>query len=1322
VGAGILLVAGTGAGASIWLLPAAAVCLAAAWRRARRAPAVLVAVALLLAVAAQLHLRLEARRWRSHSEQRVGAALEGLELRARRLYSILQDLSLKAAALPDAPAALSGDTAALGRLFRELERLRAPLRERPAVGIDTPQMTTVAWSGRLGNTVALRGLLADRPDIYLLEGNVTTTLVGHAPIRGPAGQPLGHAIASLPLAVRRNISNDFLRDFDVLAAGDPGVELRYLDARSDDGQPRAAFPPLDPALAAREGVLRTPRGSALAVVRVTAPALPAVQSQLLARYRRLIALVLLAAIAVALWQRRPPSAGVVLLAATGGRGLLLALGVPAPAPGSTVLSPEIYASPLLGPLLRSPLDLFLTAAWLLVAVVALWRLTAPALGRHASWRWAPAAVVLAAAALAAVFHLVSDTLANTALEIDAIPLLPQSPAHLLIQVSLLFMLASALIVVTLGLTTLPRLSRAPSSLALHLLVGPALVVLLTLPRPASWPPPPLVPAAILVLAGALLAGWRDGWELRLRSASPGTRAALVLLAVAGLALVLYPSLNHYASVATRARIETDYAPLVERQPQWREYMLAETRRRVDSLRLLGDAAPPGAQMPGVEELAFAVWSATDLAAFGLSSAVEIQDARGAVISRFALNLPSLAGPPQDVPPNDGWRVSPERLTLASAEQGVLHARRRLSYDGQTHGGVHVFVADDYWNLPFLRGRDPYSILFRTASPPAARERPVALVVYGEHRDVVFSSVDHPPLLEPSLAARLTTGMGQWTRLPVDGQPHHAYVFRSGDQIHVLAYPELTAARYVADMVEAAAGVSLVGVLVFLALVSVRTLLGRRSLSLGTMVRTVKSRFALRVFVAFIVLAALPVVVLQVVVRDFLLDRLDREFQEQALERAAVAKKAVEDFAFFQRGEAASGQPVTDAAMVWLSSVVRNDLDVFERGRLLASSKRELYASGLLAPRVSGAVFRDLVLEGRSSVLRRERIGDFTYLVASVPVRLEKGEPGILAIPLALRQREVQATVADLDRTIRLAAVGFLALAAALAQSLARRISGPISELTRATRRIAQGDLDARVTARSQDELQRLVESFNQMAGDLDRQRRDLERSNRLAAWAEMARQVAHEVKNPLTPIQLSAEHLRRVYHDPDVDFARALESCTQTILKQVGNLRGMVTEFSSFARPPATELEPVDPGALVADVVRPYAEALPPGVHLSVEAPSGLPPVRGDRRLLHRAVVNLVENALQAVGERGEVAVLARTLDGRVEIDVRDSGPGIAPELREKVFEPFFSTKTTGSGLGLALVRKIAEDHGGGVSLDSAAGRGTRALLWLPASARDNDT
>jgi signal transduction histidine kinase len=457
-----------------------------------------------------------------------------------------------------------------------------------------------------------------------------------------------------------------------------------------------------------------------------------------------------------------------------------------------------------------------------------------------------------------------------------------------------------------------------------------------------------------------------------------------------------------------------------------------------------------------------------------------------------------------------------------------------------------------------------------------------------------------------------------------------------------------------------------------------------------------------------------VVVLQAVVGRFVAERLRREADSQALDLAAVARRAVEDFALFQRDEAPGDAPVTDAALVWVSSLIRNDLDVFGGGRLLASSKRELYASGLLAPRVPGPVLRELVLEERPFSLRQEQIGGFAYQVVSVPVRLDSPAPGVLSIPLALRQRDVEQVVRDLERTVRLAAALFLGAAAAIALSVSRRISGPVRDLTRATGRVAAGDFATRVAAPAGDELGRLGDAFNRMAEELQGQRADLERSNRLAAWAEMARQVAHEIKNPLTPIQLSAEHLRRVFGDPRHDFGRVLETCTATILEQVRSLREIATEFSAFARPPAQSPEDVALGALLEKVASRYRRVLPEGVSLSLEMAPEVPPVRGDRRLLERAVVNLIENALQAVGDSGSIRVGLRLAEDGALIEVEDSGPGLDAEARARVFEPFFSTRSAGSGLGLALVKKIAEDHGGSAALRSGPGEPTRATLRLP--------
>ncbi len=196
------------------------------------------------------------------------------------------------------------------------------------------------------------------------------------------------------------------------------------------------------------------------------------------------------------------------------------------------------------------------------------------------------------------------------------------------------------------------------------------------------------------------------------------------------------------------------------------------------------------------------------------------------------------------------------------------------------------------------------------------------------------------------------------------------------------------------------------------------------------------------------------------------------------------------------------------------------------------------------------------------------------------------------MPLANRQRDIDREIDDLDRGVHLLALMFILVGAGMGLYMAERIADPVRRLTRATRRIARGDFDAQIAVKSSDELRRLVDAFNSMAAELKAQRAQLERTHRLEAWAEMARQVAHEIKNPLTPIQLSAEHLLRVHADRGQPMGEVLESCVTTILGQVRLLRQISGEFSSFASSPTAKLAPVDVPELVAEVVDPYRTGL----------------------------------------------------------------------------------------------------------------------------------
>ena len=257
-------------------------------------------------------------------------------------------------------------------------------------------------------------------------------------------------------------------------------------------------------------------------------------------------------------------------------------------------------------------------------------------------------------------------------------------------------------------------------------------------------------------------------------------------------------------------------------------------------------------------------------------------------------------------------------------------------------------------------------------------------------------------------------------------------------------------------------------------------------------------------------------------------------------------------------------------MVWVRRLIDEDANIFAGTSLQATSERTVFASGLLSSRTPADIYRAVSLRREGGAVARERIGNFEYVVAAAPIRLGTVD-AVMTVPLTTRQRDIDLQIDALDRRVLLAALFFILAGAGVGYTMAERIADPVNRLTRATRRIARGDFDVRVASTSSDELARLVADFNQMATELHRQRGELERTNRIEAWAEMARQVAHDIKNPLTPIQLNAEHLRRVHADRGEPLGPMLKDCVDTILAQVALLRQISSEFSNFASSPSVQ-------------------------------------------------------------------------------------------------------------------------------------------------------
>jgi two-component system nitrogen regulation sensor histidine kinase NtrY len=311
--------------------------------------------------------------------------------------------------------------------------------------------------------------------------------------------------------------------------------------------------------------------------------------------------------------------------------------------------------------------------------------------------------------------------------------------------------------------------------------------------------------------------------------------------------------------------------------------------------------------------------------------------------------------------------------------------------------------------------------------------------------------------------------------------------------------------------------------------------------------------------------------------------------------------------------------------------------------------------------------------------------------------------------------EFRAGLPDTYRNLFLLLVGGVVLVATAAGIiLARRFTARIARLVAGTRTVAGGDLGARVAIGGRDELAELAGAFNRMVEDIERDRQHILYLQRIGAWQDVARRLAHEIKNPLTPIQLAVQEVVSSYQGDDPRYKKMLADAAEIVGEEIASLRRLVDAFSALGRLPPAEPRPLDL-AVVADDLGKDPQWTG---KLTVEAPERPVTVSGDRLLLRRLLANLVENGVHA-GERVVLSWRADPAAGVALVTVDDEGAGVAARDRERIFEPYVTSKETGTGLGLAIAKKIALDHRGDLAVapEPAPTGGARFLLTLPLAA-----
>jgi signal transduction histidine kinase len=1232
----------------------------------------------------------------------VRVAFTGLQRRVRRIATEL-------ARHDDVTKFLSGQSSDRPRLFARAARISQTQDVSAEVYDTTGAM--VAWQGRSGVVEqreirnALRGFLTS----YISRGPIFSHLFVITPVRNDSAI-VGAVLIRQAVEVSYPLSNKFITPAGLTAqlSRDLGVsvEIEYGEnaaGRKDGRYISTALRGIDDRKLAAASILRISRSAYLERV-----------SDWFANARASLFIVLLVIVGVlgVRFIARLRSVVLQCFAVTAliwlARYALLWLDIPASFVQIDVFDPKHFASKFGGGIAKSIGELTMTTLALLTNTTLIARIvikrqpSSPPLLRRLPLPFR----ILVGAGITTVIYLMVRAYAATIrsavydsrLKFND-PKIVTPSFDLALMAFDLFVISFCAIIVALALTSfMIRLfardeGKHATGATPWAIVGALFVLASILFGVLQETPLMSTPFRLLFGAAILLFTMRVRKSRRVRSPISFANAVIVL---ALSALFFYPLLAENIQERDRTSVEVFARELTRPADTWLKFVVNESLQSFVSEETF-DALLNGSG-DQLKRLAFTCWARSTVARLGYAGAFVVYDAQGTERSRFTIGAQSP-------------RVA-EALAAASTDtmRQIMEFHEGLGVnDRRTYAGsMRIVASDQLLGTGVIVISSGSQALFRGETPTVLRtetqesiESFYRAVSVNEFRDgTPLPSVRSPLPIGYALPAAAQTHFADtlapplWLIESIGGSKYETFFMRRGPK-------ELLALRM--ELLDARAhlfGIVRTTVYYFLILAAAVVIILLFLWARGTPYRFT---FRDKLLLTLLAIALIPVVVISTFTRVFARDRV----------MAALSQQLEQETSLVER-EMVSGElfPNISNGGRSFELLPQADFNYYVGRQLVTSSRTELYEAGILDRRLNGSAYRSLFTEGNRFHLETENIGLYRYAVGYRPTLDSNMQiAGVLAVPTLYRQERIDEEVARTNALLfGVTAIVFLAVAL-VATAFANRIAAPIHKLTEATKRVSLGDLNVPVNARADGEIGELIRSFGTMTRDLQRSRENLVQYERELAWKEMAKQVAHEIKNPLTPMKLAIQHLRQTYRDKVENFDEIFDEVTQMVIRQVDALSRIASEFSSFARMPKSKLEKLS----VNDVLREAAYLFEQDDRITCETTlqPHLPPIMADREELRRAFINIIRNGVQAMNGEGRIIISSMLHPDNIEIRIRDFGSGIPDEIRGKLFQPNFSTKTDGMGLGLAIVKKTLEDMNGTIELESVMNEGTTVIIHI---------
>jgi two-component system nitrogen regulation sensor histidine kinase NtrY len=407
----------------------------------------------------------------------------------------------------------------------------------------------------------------------------------------------------------------------------------------------------------------------------------------------------------------------------------------------------------------------------------------------------------------------------------------------------------------------------------------------------------------------------------------------------------------------------------------------------------------------------------------------------------------------------------------------------------------------------------------------------------------------------------------------------------------------------------------------------------------------------------------------------------------------------------------------DQLLIKFSEVFYTDINLYDPdGNLLATSRPEIFERGLQGEKMNPIAYEKMVIDKQAEFVHHEKIGSLDYLSAYVPfINVDNDLLAYLNLPYFTKQNLLKKEIINLAVAIVNVFMLLILLTVAIAIFISGQITKPLSLIQQKFSKIKLGKKYEQIQYDRNDEISSLVSEYNRMVKELAESVELLAKSERESAWREMAKQIAHEIKNPLTPMKLSVQHLLRSWKDGEKNYDNHIDKVAGNLIEQIDNLSAIASEFSNFAQMPKAKNQKID----LVQKIKNSVDLLSSTKNVTIKTNfhnNKSVPILGDKEQLSRLYINLLKNAIQSIPEniKGIIEVDLTTVKNKALVKIRDNGKGIPDELKEKLFMPNFTTKSSGMGMGLAIVKNIIENCNGSIDFETEFGKGTTFTLEFP--------